>query len=190
MNIHSRHIKKLDDVDILQRYQQTKDRKCVGVLFERYAALVFGVCLKYLKNKEDSEDALHSIFEKMFHLLKENKIEKFDAWLYSVTKNYCLMQLRKKQKIQTYSYDNLPESKEEKDDDERSSEEKSLLLLKKHLNNLKNEQALCLQLFYFEKKSYKDIAVMTSLEIKEIKSHIQNGKRMLKNLFLKEEKNK
>jgi RNA polymerase sigma-70 factor (ECF subfamily) len=188
MNNKCRHIKKLDDADIIKEYQVSKDRKCVGVLFERYAPLVFGVCLKYLKNKEDSEDALHNIFEKIFHLLTENNIEKFDAWLYSVTKNYCLMQLRKKQKIQAYSFDDGIVSGEEQE--EENTENKYFSLLRKHLKKLKKEQALCLELFYFEKKSYKDIAILTSLDVKDIKSHIQNGKRMLKNLFLKEEKNK
>ncbi len=188
MNNKCRHIKKLDDADIIKEYQVSKDRKCVGVLFERYAPLVFGVCLKYLKNKEDSEDALHNIFEKIFDLLVKNKIEKFDAWLYSVTKNYCLMQLRKEQKRQRYSIDNIIVSEENQE--EENTEDKSYLLLKKHLTKLKKDQALCLELFYFEKKSYKDIAILTSLDVKEIKSHIQNGKRMLKNLFLKEEKNK
>jgi len=135
--------------------------------------------------KEDSEDALHNIFEKIFDLLVKNEIEKFDAWLYSVTKNYCLMQLRKKQKIQTYSIDDGIVSGENQV--EENTEDKYFSLLRKHLTKLKEEQALCLELFYFEKKSYKDIALLTSLDVKDIKSHIQNGKRMLKNLFLKEE---
>ena len=56
--------------------------------------LVYGVCLKYLKNRDESKDAVMQIFEKLIIEIPKQKIENFRSWLYVVTKNYCLMQLR------------------------------------------------------------------------------------------------
>ena len=49
-----------------------------------------------------------------------------------------------------------------------------------HLHQLKDEQRTCLELFFLKEKSYKDVAEMTGYSIKEVKSHIQNGKRNLR----------
>ncbi len=56
--------------------------------------LVYGVCLKYLKDREESKDAVMQIFEKLIIEIPKHNIENFRSWLHVVTKNYCLMQLR------------------------------------------------------------------------------------------------
>ena len=80
----------------MDRYRKTKNEKFFGHIFKRYAHLVYGVCLNYLKNTPDAEDAMMQIFEKSITDFKNNTITYPKSWLYSVTKNYCLMQLRKK----------------------------------------------------------------------------------------------
>ncbi len=45
---------------------------------------------------------------------------------------------------------------------------------------LKAEQKECIQLFYYENRCYREIAVLLKIEEKQVKSFIQNGKRNLK----------
>lgn len=52
-------------------------------------------------------------------------------------------------------------------------------------DELKKEQKLCIQLFYLEKKSYEEVAQLTHYTLKEVKSHLQNGRRNLKILLEK-----
>jgi RNA polymerase sigma-70 factor (ECF subfamily) len=61
-------------------------------------------------------------------------------------------------------------------------EQKELLLLKMEslIPTLKYNQRLCLKMFYLEGKSYADISYELNFSLKEVKSHIQNGKRNLK----------
>ena len=47
------------------------------------------------------------------------------------------------------------------------------------IETLKEEQQLCVKLFYFKKKRYKQIADETGFEMKKVKSYIQNGKANL-----------
>jgi len=49
----------------------------VEILFDRYAHLVYALCLKYLKNEEDSRDAVINIFEKLIVSLKKYEIKNF-----------------------------------------------------------------------------------------------------------------
>jgi RNA polymerase sigma-70 factor (ECF subfamily) len=50
---------------------------------------------------------------------------------------------------------------------------------------LKQEQRICIQLFYLQKKSYEEVAKITNYSMKEVKSHLQNGRRNLKLLLEK-----
>lgn len=51
------------DEALLQAYQSGGDVEVLGQLYERYVELTYGVCLKYLKNEADAEDAVMAIFE-------------------------------------------------------------------------------------------------------------------------------
>ena len=65
-------------------------------LYEKYKPLVYGVAFSILKNKEDSEDIVQSVFLKIFRLEKEKLPTKnATTWIYEVTKNETLNFLKK-----------------------------------------------------------------------------------------------
>ena len=55
------------------------------------------------------------------------------------------------------------------------------------MQKLNKEQQLCVTMFYFDKKSYTEIAAQTGFNMLQVKSYIQNGKRNLK-ILLEHEK--
>jgi RNA polymerase sigma-70 factor (ECF subfamily) len=161
----------------------------VGELYRRYAHLVLGVCLKYLRDQEEAHDATMQIFEKLISDLKINRIEHFKSWLYTVSKNFCLMKIRKEASLHQHMETILENSDEnfmeiwEELHLNNVDDEKKLVALNQALTQLNQEQRTCVQLIYLENKSYKEIADITGMEINHIKSHIQNGKRNLKILL-------
>ncbi len=56
--------------------------------------LLYAVCLKYLKDQETAKDAVMAVFEELASKLKKHEVDNFKGWLYTLTKNHCLMQLR------------------------------------------------------------------------------------------------
>ncbi|MFK7953302.1 MAG: RNA polymerase sigma factor, partial [Ekhidna sp.] len=82
------------DEDILSDYRSSGNQQLLGELFNNYMHLVYGLCLKYLKNSDDSKDAVMSIYEHISVKLRSTEVQHFKSWLYMVSKNYCLMQLR------------------------------------------------------------------------------------------------
>ena len=62
----------LSDVELIALYKAKKNLEVLAILYNRYIHLVYGVCLKYLKNRQDSEDAAMQIFEKLI-----TEIQKF-----------------------------------------------------------------------------------------------------------------
>src|ERR1700676_1271038 len=104
--------KSLDDADdheLLNGYRETGDLAVLGLLYEKYMPMVYGVCIKYLKNEEPAKDAVMSIFEELINKARQHDIKQFRSWLYVVSRNYCLMQLRSGKKMETVNLDDLME---------------------------------------------------------------------------------
>lgn len=167
----------LSDEDLVLHFQDGGANEIIGEIYKRYGHLVMGTCMKYLKNANDAEDMTMSIFERLPDKLKDHTIERFKSWLYMVTKNECLMLLRKKGRVTTEITKEL-----EAQEDLHLVEEKEIqyTLLEAAIQELKEEQRSCIELFYLEKRSYQEITSMLKLDVKKVKSAIQNGKRNLK----------
>jgi RNA polymerase sigma-70 factor (ECF subfamily) len=175
---------KLPDNELIDRFRYSHDNLYIGELYSRYSHLVLGLCIKYFRDIETAKDATMSIFELSMRELKRHRIENFKSWLFTVSKNYCLQELRKKnslfQKEELYKVF-LSETMES-DLAMHPIDEKEKLITKMEslLPSLKNNQRICLKMFYLEGKSYADISQELNFSLKDVKSHIQNGKRNLK----------
>ena len=173
--------------DVIDSYQESGDIELIGTLYDKYIHLVYGVCLNYLKNREDSKDTVMQIFEKILEDLKTTKVENFQSWLYVVSKNYCLMQLRKKKvqvdidSVEENSGEIFMENPESVHLNNEDIIEKNAKNLRKCIDQLSEQQKSCVELFYLEEKCYKEISEITTYDLKKVKSFIQNGKRNLKN---------
>jgi len=172
--------RKLSDEEVVSRFSQTGDPSLVGILFNRYAKLVMGLCLKYLKDEDEASDMTMHIFKKLLERMGDYDIRTFKNWLYTFSKNECLMKLRKGSKIAREIEVSTLELKE---DDEKIYTEAHFQSLSEAIRDLKAEQRMCIELFYLKEMSYNEIESQTGYSWKEIKSHIQNGKRNLRNMI-------
>lgn len=173
----------LPEAQCLSVYRQTGDVGLLGELYASYMEMVFGICYKYLREEDESKDAVMQIFEKLVQDLKNHEVINFKSWLHSVARNHCLMQLRR-QRV----FVGTEEMKEEHNTpDLQTSESESFFSLDYQLSSLDecmqslvSEQRVSIRLFYVEEKCYKDICIETGYDFNKVKSYIQNGKRNLK----------
>ena len=181
MNFFKRPIKTntTDDETQLDNYRKSGDVAVLGKLFEQYVPLTYGVCLKYLKDEEIAKDAVMGIFEELIVKVKQHDIKQFRSWVYVLSRNYCLMQLRSGKKMEQVSLDDVMEFTPLLHP-EANHKEEALKALELCIDQLKGEQKQSVQLFYIQQKCYKEIAVITGFSLNDIKSYIQNGKRNLK----------
>ena len=182
----------MPDEVLLDNYRSTGNLEILGDLFKRYMHLVFGLSLKYLQNREDANDAVMQVFEKLIIEVPKHDIQNFKSWLYVLAKNQCLMQIRsdksrdkkmdrwiKDQEDYMEFYPDLHPIDEAGKDDHPG--------LKECIEKLKQEQKTCVELFYYQNKSYREITKILDMEEKKVKSYLQNAKRNLK--ICLEEKN-
>ncbi len=174
--------KQKTDQELLDHYRTDGNTEWLGILLQRYTLLLFGVCMKYLKDEDEAKDAVQQIFLKVIQELGKYEVTFFKSWLYMVSKNFCLMRLREKQRIQSGALNEelIATPQEETDIRQLEQNDHTLELLQQGLKELNSEQQQCVTLFYLEKKSYQEISDQTGYNFMQVKSYIQNGKRNLR----------
>ena len=174
-------INEQDDSSLISAYKESGDLEVLGQLYNKYMHLVFGVCFNYFKNEELSKDAVMQIFEELVTKLKIHEVKNFKSWLHVLTRNHCLMALRKSAKNPTVALeDNFVENGSFVHLDIEDKKETQLTVMEKCMETLSEEQRTSVDLFYLQEKCYKEVADITGYEMLKVKSYIQNGKRNLK----------
>lgn len=173
----------LPDEQLIENYLNTGNKDLIGILFERYTPLVYGLCLRYLDDHEQCKDAVMEIFESLFEKLAVHKVSCFRNWLYSVSRNHCLMIIRKASGTERLKKKAAGEQEEYELQPEYLAYDQERLL-HEAVEQLAEEQKLCLTLLYLEDKSYNDISETTGYSLNQVKSYVQNGKRNLKKTIL------
>jgi RNA polymerase sigma-70 factor (ECF subfamily) len=170
----------ITDAELLSNYYLDKNQEWIGILLERYTLLLFGVCMKYLKDEHAAQDCVQQVFLKVLTEVSKYKIDYFKSWLYMVAKNHCLMRIRDKN---TKGVKELPDHLQVASDNDGvdyKENEQTYNKLEEAINELSEEQRRCVILFYLEKKSYQQVSEITGFSLLQVKSYIQNGKRNLK----------
>ncbi len=179
-----------EDRHLLNQYSSTEDQLWLARLFQKYEHLIYGICLKYTKDPEWSKDLKGEIYEKLVIKAKGLEVLQVKNWLYIFSKNLCIDEVRKKRrKVSALNKFREYQIKANKDVDFdadvrpiiKDNEERLSGLLEEAEKLLSKKQRDCLKLFYFNRLSYLQIVAETGMDITQIKSHLQNGKRKIKN---------
>jgi len=183
---NSEKISLLTNDELLEAFRAGASTNYLGELYQRYIPLVYGLCLKYLANEAEAQDAVMDIYASLPEKVLKYTIDNFNAWLYSVAKNHCLQIIRKHKKINFVSVDEVHMENEvlfTLTNIARSADEAEAL---QHcMGTLSEEQRISIQYFFYEEKSYADIVDITGYTLMKVKSYIQNGKRNLKTCILR-----
>lgn len=169
------------DEELLEQYRETGESEFFGQLYNRYIPLVYGLCLKYLQNEDQSQDAVMEIFENLLPRIRGYEIKVFKTWLYSVVRNHCFHILKENKREIIVDFDsNVMESDQIltllSEDVEKEQED----ALNYCMAKLSEPQRISIDKFFYEEMSYADIVTLTGYDLKSVKSYIQNGKRNLK----------
>ena len=152
----------------------------MGQLFLPYMELVYGVCLKYLKDKHKAQDAVMDIYELISKKLKTHQVESFRPWLYVVAKNSCFEKLRKASSAQLKEKSAIDVYSETIFHPDTDSKEVHLTRMDECMEKLNEEQKRCISAFYYQSKTYQDISEKYDMPWNMVRSHIQNGRLKLK----------
>ena len=185
-----------DDETLAAEYRRGggADQSALGQLYARYLELVYGLCLQYLRDGARAEDATMDIYEQLRGKLLRHEVERFRPWLYRLARNHCLMLLRKPASSLTLGSQSVDETRAaaldgvqladiaHQGDSEDAYRREALLDALEHCRGqLPEGQSACIRRFYLEGASYAELAEELDLSLNRVRSHIQNGRRNLRN---------
>ena len=154
----------------------------LGLLWDRYAHLLFGVGMKYLKDNERSKDAVVDLFAKLPGLLRKHQVERFRPWVHTVMRNHCLLALRGDHRQVRWD-DHAGQGIAAEAEEEAVLREADLQRLEQAITQLNEVQRTCIQLFHLERLSYAQVQERLNIDYDQLRSHLQNGRRNLRHIL-------
>jgi RNA polymerase sigma-70 factor (ECF subfamily) len=175
----------LSDEELIKKFRFSHDNSYLGELFLRYTPYVFGVAVKHLQNQKDAEDLTLTTYNKISSDLKRIEVLDFKKWLYKLIVDQCNIEKKKKSASNEESKMILIEElTKEEDNLFINTDAKNTTLdtnsLRLAIDTLNESQKMCIDLFYIQNKSYQEVSEITGYSLNQVKTNIQNGKRLLK----------
>jgi RNA polymerase sigma factor (sigma-70 family) len=153
-----------------------KEGKAQEALYQQYATILFGICLKYSPNRTEAEDSLQDAFITIFSRIEQYEGKgSFEGWMKRITVNTVLQKYRKKR-----LFDIPNEEKIEEPDVEVEQESIPLDYLLKIIQELPDRYRLVFNLYVLDHYSHKDIAEMLGISDGTSKSNLARARMILK----------
>jgi RNA polymerase sigma-70 factor, ECF subfamily len=169
---------------------QDKDIEALGLLYRRYARLVYSICLRILKNATEAEDLVHEVF-----LCLYRKCKSFDAakgaarpWIIQLAYSRCFdwrdyMTVRSRHQQDEEHIENRPA---EELYGKQDTDPAYLVLWNPRMlaafKSLSEEQQAALQLFYFQGFTFQEIAEEQGYSYGNAKHHVYRGIARLRSI--------
>jgi RNA polymerase sigma-70 factor (ECF subfamily) len=172
-------IKDLEFETLLSNCLQN-DRNAQYKLYEKYSRKIFGVCLRYAKNRADAEDILQEGFIKVFKYLKDYSGKgSFEGWIRRIMVTTALNYYKKKNLFNKdidpeNSYITLPATNEALS----AMTHKELLEL---IRELPHGYQTVFNLNTIEGYSHKEISKIMNISVNTSKSQLSRAKLSLRN---------
>lgn len=163
------------DDEIVNRFRTTADSEIFSLLVDRYDRKVFAKCLGFFSNEQLAQDAVQDTFLQAFQKIDSYQSGNFQAWLLRVATNVCIDIWRRGKAFAEVELDDMAASTTFQDSYESLD---FLNKLHREIKALPQGQRQCISL-KAEGYSYEETAGRLGLSVKAVKSHIQNGRRML-----------
>jgi RNA polymerase sigma-70 factor (ECF subfamily) len=155
------------------------DKRAQDTLYKKYASLLYGICLRYAKNKMEAEDVLQEVFVKIYNNVHTYHHDgSFEGWLRRIAVNTSITHYRKNLKhAYQEDVDDLVKSKNdpiEVEDLEFTAEE-----MMNCINKLPAGYKTVFNLYVIEGFMHKEIADMLEIDVNTSKSQLSRAKTYL-----------
>lgn len=174
----------LNDEELIRQHLPTDPTACFETLYNRYVGKVYRRCLSLTKDVEKAEDFTHDIFIRTFSRLDRfQERSTFSTWLYSISFNYCMDQIRLSNRLATTPLEDQLENQYMETNDYESSEEST-----KHLNaamsKITPQEATILQMKYQQEMDVRQIAQKLNLNESAVKMRLKRSRDKVRQFYV------
>jgi RNA polymerase sigma-70 factor (ECF subfamily) len=172
----------LADDELVRRFIESGEHAIFAEIFRRYRRHVYLTCYGILRNQALAEEMSQDTFGKALTHLRAAKPTKLGGWLGTIARNLCLDHLRTaSHRTETLPLEEFggPALGNEPEDAAIAAYDVPAVL-----RRLRPEHRICLNLLYVHRYSYEEIARRLSVDVKQVKSHVQNAKERFRALYV------
>ncbi len=175
------------DASLASRTQKG-DRDAFGELVNRYQARIYSFCFQFFRNRDLAADMAQETFLRAYRYIKKyDPNRKFSTWIYSIAKNICIDEHRKKSRGKTISIDDVAPERIQSYEDSRhlknpmqiSMQMQDRMMLEEAIARLPEKYRTAIILCYFQEMSYQEVADVLGLNLNLVKVRIFRAKKRL-----------
>tara|TARA_R110000796_G_scaffold183498_2_gene300088 strand:+ start:189724 stop:190272 length:549 start_codon:yes stop_codon:yes gene_type:complete len=152
------------------------NRKAQEQLYRDYSRVLFGVCLKYSRNKTEAEDNLHDSFMTIFKKIDQFNFKgSFEGWIKRITVNTVLQKYRKETSLSL-----VPDNIEQEVEVDSGYLDISLPTLLKYIQDLPNKYRLTFNMYVLDGYSHSEISELLGTSTGTSKSNLARARMILR----------
>ena len=138
--------------------------------------MLFGICLKYSRNRVEAEDNLHDSFMTIYDKIDQFKFKgSFEGWMKRITVNTVLQKYRKEEYLNVVS-----ENMEEEAEEESPYADVSLSTLLRYIQELPNKYRITFNMYVLDGYTHKEISEQLGTSPGTSKSNLARARMILK----------
>ncbi|MEP6929003.1 MAG: sigma-70 family RNA polymerase sigma factor, partial [Flavobacterium sp.] len=165
-----------DDLEKYIKQCMQNDREGQLKIYQLFSPVLYGICLKYMKNVDDAKDVFQEAFVIVFQKISQYKFEgSFEGWLKRIFINKLIETLNKKKKenffLDVFDPDTDYADEEELDVIPPIQQEKLL----EYIRDLPDQYRTVFNLYVFEKMKHKEIAELLKISEGTSKSNLNRA---------------
>lgn len=171
----------------LARACAQQNRSAQKALYEHFKGKMFGVCLRYARNRQDAEDYLHDGFIQIFKDIHQFQGKgSLEGWIRRVIVHTTLKLIRKQRTVDLFPENNVFDIGYSADDDYNFFQDESVTALALQLMQaMPTGFRTVLNLYIMEGFSHAEIAGMLQISEGTSKSQLNRAKAHLRQLLEK-----
>lgn len=174
----------LNDEELIKQYLSTNPSVCFETLYNRYVGKVYKRCLSMTKNVEKAEDFTHDIFMRTFDRLDRfQERSTFSTWLYSISFNYCLDQIKLSNRLAVAPLEDTLVDRYA-DVDESTLQNEQMAYLVSAMKSLPARDADILRMKYQQGLSIEQIAHELQVKESAIKMRLKRSRDKVRQIYL------
>ena len=178
-------VQEYTDAVLVEKYLQTQKQEFFDELYLRYANKIFYKSFSILNDHMLAEDATQDIFVKiLLNLSKFSGKSSFSTWIYSITYNYCIDEIRRMKKEKLTIIDDDGALPDHVDEEDALMHEANMEALKATLDVIDETDRILLLMKYKDNMLLKEIADTLSLTESAVKMRLQRAKAKFRKIYL------
>jgi len=176
-----------DDAALAVKVQKG-DREVFGELVERFQTRIYSFCYQFFRDRDIAAEMAQETFLRAYRYIKKyDPNKKFSTWIYSIAKNICIDEKRKRDRSRTVSIDDVSptslqfeqQGQHLKDPSQISLQLEDRMLLESAIARLPDKYRAAIILCYFQELPYQQIADVLGLSLNLVKVRIFRAKKQL-----------